>query len=86
MKLVKSLEKRFRSTGPQSVGRIYAGYLFLRLLLFGIALAICMLFGMSGLLAVIVALVVSGLVALPLARRQRDDIAAAFQQRRSGRS
>jgi hypothetical protein len=41
---------------------------------------------MSGLFAVIVALVVSGLVSYPLARRQRDEIAAAFQQRRSGRS
>jgi hypothetical protein len=76
----------FRSKGQQSVGRIYAGYMFLRLLLFGMALAICMIFGMSGLFAVIVALVVSGLVSYPLARRQRDEIAAAFQQRRSGRS
>ncbi len=74
------------SSRPPSVGRIYAGYMFLRLLLFGIALAICIFCGMSGLLAVLVALVVSGLVSYPLARRQRDEIAEAFQQRRRGRS
>ena len=71
---------------PPSVGRIYAAYLGLRFGLFAVALAICILFGMSGLLAVIVALLVSGVVAYPLARRQRDDIARAFQQRRTGRS
>jgi hypothetical protein len=69
-----------------SVGRIYAGYMFLRLLLFGIALAILILLGVSGLLAVVIALVVSGLISYPLAKRQRDEIAAAFQQRRRGRS
>ena len=86
MKPIKSLKIPFRSTGQQSVGRIYAGYMFLRLLLFGIALAICILFGMSGLLAVVVALLVSGVISYPLARRQRNEIASAFQQRRSGRS
>jgi hypothetical protein len=74
------------SERPPSVGRIYAGYMFLRLLLFGIALAMLILVGMSGLLAVIVALLVSGVISYPLARRQRDEIAAAFQQRRRGRS
>ncbi len=83
---MKAIRNPFRSTGQQSVGRIYAGYMFLRVLLFGIALAICMFCGMAGLWAVVVALVVSGLVSYPLARRQRDEIAAAFQQRRSGRS
>lgn len=73
------------STRPQSVTRIYLGYLAFRLLLFGIALAICILVGLSGLLAVIIALVVSGLVSYPLAKRQRDDIVRAMQNRREGR-
>jgi hypothetical protein len=75
-----------RSDGPPSVGRIYAGYMGLRLLLFGMALAICILLGMNGLLAVIVALLVSGVIAYPLAKRQRDEIAEALQQRRRSRS
>ena len=70
---------------PPSVMRTYLGYLGLRLVLFAAALAACILFGMNGILAVIVALLVSGLVAYPLARRQRDDIARAFQQRRGTR-
>ncbi len=68
-----------------SIGRMYAGYLGLRILLFAMALAICFLIGLPSLLAVIIALVVSGLVAYPLAKRQRDDIARAFQERRRGR-
>ena len=68
-----------------SVTRTYLKYLGIRLLLFGAALAICIVLGMNGLLAVVVALLVSGIVAFPLARRQRDEIARAFQQRRGGR-
>lgn len=67
---------------PPSISRTYAIYLGLRLALFAAALAICIVLGLSGFLAVIVALLVSGLAAFPLARRQRDDIARAFQQRR----
>ena len=63
-----------------SVTKIYAGYLGLRLLLFGIALVACILVGLGGLVAVIVALVVSGIVAYPLARRQRDDIVRALNR------
>jgi multisubunit Na+/H+ antiporter MnhG subunit len=63
-----------------SVAKIYAGYLGLRLLLFGVALVVCILVGLSGLVAVIVALVVSGIVAYPLARRQRDDIVRALNR------
>ena len=73
------------SDGPQSLGRIYAGYLGLRFVLFAAALAVCILVGMNGLLAVIVALLVSGVIAYPLAKRQRDEIARAFQHRRTGR-
>jgi multisubunit Na+/H+ antiporter MnhG subunit len=73
------------SEQPPSIGRTYAKYLGLRLLLFGVALAICIVAGLSGILAVIIALLVSGIVAYPLARRQRDDVARAFQQRRRRR-
>jgi uncharacterized protein DUF4229 len=69
------------SSREPSVAKIYAGYLGLRLLLFFIALAICILVGLGGLWAVIIALVVSGVVAYPLARRQRDEIANALNRR-----
>jgi multisubunit Na+/H+ antiporter MnhG subunit len=73
------------SEPPRSITRTYAGYLGIRLLLFGAALAICIALGMNGLLAVVVALLASGVIAFPLARRQRDEIARALQQRRGGR-
>ena len=73
------------SEPPPSITRTYASYLGIRLVLFAAALAICIVLGMNGLLAVMVALLVSGVVAYPLARRQRDEIARAFQQRRGGR-
>ena len=73
------------SEPPRSITRTYASYLGIRLLLFGATLAICIVLGMNGLLAVVVALLVSGVIAFPLARRQRDEIARAFQQRRGGR-
>ena len=73
------------SERPPSVMRTYAGYLGLRLVLFAAALALCIVLGLNGLLAVVIALLVSGLVAYPLARRQRDDIVKALQHRRSQR-
>jgi multisubunit Na+/H+ antiporter MnhG subunit len=73
------------SDRPRSVTRTYVSYLGLRLVLFAVALAICIVLGMNGLLAVLVALLVSGVVAYPLARRQRDEIVRAFQNRRGGR-
>lgn len=73
------------SNRPPSITRTYAGYLGIRLVLFAAALVICIVLGMNGILAVVVALLVSGVVAYPLARRQRDEIARAFQQRRGGR-
>ena len=69
------------SNREPSVIKIYAGYLGVRLLLFAVALAICIFAGLSGLVAVILALVVSGIVAFPLARRQRDDIVRALGRR-----
>jgi hypothetical protein len=71
--------------GPRSITRTYASYLGIRLLLFAATLGICIALGMNGLLAVVVALLASGVIAFPLARRQRDEIARAFQQRRGGR-
>ena len=73
------------SDRPPSITRTYASYLGIRLVLFAAALVICIVLGMNGLLAVLVALLVSGVVAYPLARRQRDEIARAFQHRRGGR-
>jgi multisubunit Na+/H+ antiporter MnhG subunit len=73
------------SERPPSITRTYAGYLGLRLVLFAAALAVCIVLGLNGVLAVVIALLVSGVIAYPLARRQRDEIARAFRQRRSGR-
>jgi multisubunit Na+/H+ antiporter MnhG subunit len=73
------------SERPPSITRTYASYLGIRLVLFAAALVICIVLGMNGVLAVLVALLVSGVVAYPLARRQRDEIARAFQHRRGGR-
>ena len=73
------------SERSSSITRTYAGYLGLRLILFAAAFAACYLLGMDGILAAIVALLVSGVVAYPLARRQREEIARALQQRRARR-
>jgi multisubunit Na+/H+ antiporter MnhG subunit len=73
------------SDRPPSITRTYASYLGIRLVLFAAALVICIVLGVNGFLAVLIALLVSGVVAYPLARRQRDEIARAFQQRRGGR-
>jgi hypothetical protein len=69
------------SSREPGVAKIYAGYLGLRLLLFFIALTICILVGLGGLWAVILSLLVSGVVAYPLARRQREDIVRALNRR-----
>ncbi|HEX4428742.1 MAG TPA: DUF4229 domain-containing protein [Frankiaceae bacterium] len=73
------------SERPPSITRTYASYLGIRLVLFAAALVICIVLNLNTWLALIVALAVSGVVAYPLARRQRDEIARAFQQRRGGR-
>jgi hypothetical protein len=57
-------------------------YLALRLVLFGIALVVFMLVGLSGLLAAALALLASGLASYPLARRQRQAIVDAYKERR----
>jgi hypothetical protein len=70
---------------PRSIQQTYIVYLSLRILLFVGVLALCILLGLRGLLAAIVALLISGLLSYPLARRQRDEIARQFKNRRSRR-
>ncbi len=69
--------------GGPSITKTYASYLGLRLVLFAAVLGICILLGLTGWVAAIVALLVSGIIALPLARRQRSEITQAFTNRRN---
>ena len=66
-----------------SLAPTYIRYLSLRLLIFLVVLVICIALGLRGLVAVLGALLVSGILSYPLARRQRDDIAREIQNRRS---
>ena len=75
-------QPRPSGTRGRSIGQTYAAYLSLRLLIFLGVLAVCVLLGLRGLVAVLVALLVSGVLSYPLARRQRDDIVHQFQNRR----
>lgn len=59
---------------------IYTG---IRLGLFALSLAIAFAFGLRSILLVAVALVASGVLSYPLARRQRDQLIAAYEQRRA---
>ena len=52
------------------------------MLLFLGVLVICILLGLRGLVAVVVALLVSSVIAYPIARRQRDQIVDAMRNRR----
>lgn len=65
----------------RSLMSTYASFLSLRLGLFMIVFLVCRLLGLQGLVAVVVALLVSGVVSYPLARRQRDRIADAMRNR-----
>lgn len=58
---------------------LYAG---IRLTLFVLALGVAILAGLHGFLLLAVAFVVSGLVSYPLARRQRQELAAQWGRRR----
>lgn len=66
-----------------SLAPTYIRYLSLRMLIFLVVLVICIAVGLRGLVGVLVALLISGLLSFPLARRQRDDIAREIQNRRS---
>jgi hypothetical protein len=61
----------------------YIRFLSLRMLIFLVVLVVCIAVGLKGLLGVMVALLVSGILSYPLARRQRDDIAREIQNRRA---
>jgi len=57
-------------------------YTAVRLAIFLACLGVLYLVGLSGLLLFIVALLVSGLLSYPLARRQRDAMVRSYQQNR----
>lgn len=73
---------------PPSLGRAYAVYFAIRLAVFGVVLALLLGLGLRGLVALLVALVVSGLLSYPLARAQRrrviDAVEARARRRRQG--
>jgi hypothetical protein len=60
----------------------YVRYLSLRLLIFLGVLAVCIALSLRGLPAVLVALLVSGIISYPLARKQRENIVREYQNRR----
>jgi cell division protein FtsW (lipid II flippase) len=59
-------------------------YTAVRLAIFLACLGVLFLVGMRGLLLFIVALLVSGLLSYPLARRPRDAMVRSYQQNRRG--
>jgi hypothetical protein len=59
-------------------------YTAVRLAIFLGCLGVLYLVGMRGLLLFVVALLVSGLLSYPLARRQRDAMVRSYQQNRRG--
>lgn len=65
-----------------SLAPTYIRYLSLRMLIFLVVLVICIAVGLRGLVAVLGALLVSGILSYPLARRQRDAVAREIQNRR----
>ena len=74
-----------RGSAPRGVGLgpTYVRYLSLRMLIFLGVLAVCIVLGLKGLVAVLAALLISGVLSYPLARRQRDRIVREIQNRRS---
>ena len=61
----------------------YVRYLSLRMLVFLAVLLVCIALSLRGLVAVLVALLVSGILSYPLARRQRESIVREIQNRRN---
>jgi hypothetical protein len=57
-------------------------FLSLRMLIFLGVLVVCIALGLRGLVAALAALLVSGVLSYPLARRQRDSIVREIQDRR----
>jgi hypothetical protein len=58
-------------------------YLTLRMLVFLGVLVVCIALGLRGLVAVLVALLISGVLSYPLARRQRERIVQEIQNKRN---
>ncbi len=61
---------------------VYARYLSLRMCIFVVALLVVTLVGLRGLVAIVVALLVSGVASYPIARRQRDAIVREMNRER----
>lgn len=66
--------------------RVSLIYTALRAGLFLVTASVCFLLGLRSIVLVAVALVASGLLSYPLARRQRDDLTAALSDRRQRRA
>jgi Protein of unknown function (DUF4229) len=65
---------------------VYLRYMALRVVLFVATLAVLVLVDVGGpVLEFVLALVISGLLAYPLAARQRQDVVRAMQRRRGDR-
>jgi hypothetical protein len=64
----------------------FGRYTALRLLLFAACLGVLYLLGLSGLLLFVVALLISGLLTYPLARRQRDAMISSYGNNRRRRN
>lgn len=67
---------------PRPLLSTYARYLSLRMCIFVVALLLTTLAGLRGFVAIIVALLVSGVVSYPLARRQRNAIVQEINRKR----
>jgi hypothetical protein len=66
-----------------SMAPTYVRFLSLRLLIFVVVLVICIAVGLKGLPGVLVALLISGVLSYPLAKRQREAIVREIQDRRT---
>ena len=70
------------SAPRRSIPSTYAAFLSLRMLLFLGVLIVCIVLGLRGLPAVLVALLVSAVLSYPIARRQRNQIVDAMRTKR----
>jgi Protein of unknown function (DUF4229) len=76
------MSRRPGAGGPTGFGGSLAWYMTLRVALFAAALTVTVLLGVSGFLAFVIAVLASGLLSYPLARRQRDGVVESFRARR----
>lgn len=74
-----------RPADDRPLRAVYLRYMTLRIILFVVALAVFVLLDVGGVvLEFVLALIVSGLFAYPLARRQRQAVVRAIERRRQG--